>query len=67
MNLEYLIKGLQTKDVIGNLQTEITGVNIDSRRIEEGHLFIAVKGTQVDGHTYINKAIEKGAERSFST
>lgn len=61
MNLEYLIKGLQTKDVIGNLQTEITGVNIDSRRIEEGHLFIAVKGTQVDGHTYINKAIEKGA------
>lgn len=61
MNLEYLIKDLQIKDTIGNLQIDITGVNIDSRRIEEGHLFIAVKGTQVDGHNYICKAIEKGA------
>ena len=40
---------------------EIVGVNIDSRKIEANHLFIAVKGTQVDGHRYIETAIEKGA------
>ena len=34
---------------------------MDSRLIEPGHIFVAVKGTQTDGHTYIQKAIEKGA------
>lgn len=45
----------------GDLNIPISGVNIDSRRIEKGHLFIAVKGTQVDGHTFIDKAISQGA------
>ena len=36
-------------------------MNIDSRKIENGHLFIAMKGTQVDGHKFISKAIELGA------
>jgi UDP-N-acetylmuramoyl-L-alanyl-D-glutamate--2,6-diaminopimelate ligase len=36
-------------------------VNIDSRRIADGHLFVAVPGTQTDGHRFINKAIEQGA------
>ena len=40
---------------------DVTGVNIDSRRIENGHLFVAIKGTQVDGHQFIGKAIEQGA------
>ena len=40
---------------------DITGVNIDSRRIEKGHLFIAIPGTQTDGHNFIPKAIEQGA------
>ena len=39
----------------------LKGVNIDSRKIENGHLFIAMKGTQVDGHKFISKAIELGA------
>jgi UDP-N-acetylmuramoyl-L-alanyl-D-glutamate--2,6-diaminopimelate ligase len=37
-------------------------VNIDSRRIADGHLFVAMKGTQVDGHKFIAKAIEQGAK-----
>lgn len=45
----------------GNIDVEIKGVNIDSRKIENGHLFIAMKGTQVDGHKFISKAIELGA------
>ena len=37
------------------------GVNIDSRKIEKGHLFVAIKGTQTDGHQFISKAQELGA------
>jgi UDP-N-acetylmuramoyl-L-alanyl-D-glutamate--2,6-diaminopimelate ligase len=47
--------------VKGNLQIEITGVNIDSRQVKKGNLFFAVKGTAVDGHKFIGKAIEAGA------
>ena len=46
----------------GTADIEITGVDIDSRRIREGHLFVAMKGTQVDGHKFIPKAIELGAK-----
>ena len=62
MVLEELIKGLKTVSVCGQTYIEITGVNIDSRRIKEGHLFIAQRGTQVDGHKFIPKAIELGAK-----
>ena len=61
MTLNQLIKGLNIISIKGDDKCEITGVNIDSRQVADGHLFIAVKGTQVDGHTYIGKAIEKGA------
>ncbi|KIP61378.1 UDP-N-acetylmuramoyl-L-alanyl-D-glutamate--2,6-diaminopimelate ligase [Prevotella pectinovora] len=62
MVLEELIKGLKTVSVCGQTDIEITGVNIDSRRIKDGHLFIAQRGTQVDGHKFIPKAIELGAK-----
>lgn len=62
MVLEELIKGLKAVSVCGQTDIEITGVNIDSRRIKEGHLFIAQRGTQVDGHKFIPKAIELGAK-----
>lgn len=45
----------------GNIETEINGINIDSRQVGKGDVFIAVKGTQSDGHAYIGKAIENGA------
>lgn len=61
MKLEEIIKGTVTEEIKGDLQKEISGIHIDSRRIEPGHLFVALKGTQADGHTYIEKAIEKGA------
>ena len=40
---------------------DITGIHADSRKIQPGYLFVAVKGIQSDGHDYIEKAIEKGA------
>lgn len=44
---------------------EIRGVSIDSRKIEEGNLFIPFKGEHVDGHQYVKSAIEKGAGASL--
>ena len=61
MKLEKIIKGITVNEIIGDMAQEISGINMDSRLIEPGHIFIAVKGTQTDGHTYIQKAIEKGA------
>ena len=62
MELKELLKAITVVDIKGNDDVEITGVNIDSRRIKDGHLFIAMKGTQVDGHKFIPKAIELGAK-----
>ena len=61
MKLSELIEKLNPLEVKGDLNKDITGVNIDSRQVKEGHLFIAVKGTQVDGHKFIPKAVEQGA------
>jgi len=57
MKLNEVLKNIQPLKVIGDAEVEVTGVNIDSRRIQDGHLFIAMKGTQVDGHKFISKAI----------
>lgn len=62
MKLSELLKGVKPLGIVGDASTEITGVNIDSRRIKQGHLFVAMKGTQVDGHKFIGKAIELGAK-----
>ena len=62
MKLKELLKDIPVVDIIGSDEVEITGVNIDSRRIKEGHFFVAMKGTQVDGHKFIPKAIELGAK-----
>ena len=61
MKLNELLKNITPIKIIGNDDVEITGVNIDSRRIKTGHLFVAMNGTQVDGHQFIGKAIELGA------
>ena len=61
MKLNELLKYVKPLCVIGNEEVDITGVNIDSRKIEKGHLFVAIKGTQTDGHKFIPKALELGA------
>lgn len=59
--MNELFKVLPTAEVAGAMDIEITGVNIDSRQVLPGHLFMAMRGTQTDGHAYISAAIEKGA------
>ena len=61
MKLENIIKSVNVCEIKGNVDKEIAGIQMDSRMVEAGHLFVAVKGTQTDGHAYIEKAIEKGA------
>jgi len=64
MKLSELLKNVKPLNIAGNDKTDITditGINIDSRKIEKGHLFVAIKGTQTDGHRFIPKAIELGA------
>ena len=62
MKLSELLKNIKPTVIIGDDNIDITGVNIDSRRVADGHLFVAMKGTQVDGHKFIAKAIEQGAK-----
>jgi len=45
----------------GDMNVDVKGICFDSRKVRPGFLFIAVKGTQSDGHEYITKAIDSGA------
>lgn len=61
MKLKDIISEEKPLRIEGNADIEITGVNIDSRKVAQGNLFVAIKGTVVDGHAYIDKAIAQGA------
>ena len=61
MKLNELLKNIKPIQIIGDEDIDISGVNIDSRKIQKGHLFVAMRGTQVDGHTFIGKALDLGA------
>lgn len=61
MLLKSMLNGLEHELVFGDVNIDISSVHQDSRKVSEGTLFIAIKGFQSDGHTYIDKAIDKGA------
>ena len=61
MRLNDIIKDIQVITAKGNTDIDICDIDIDSRKVAEGHLFVAIKGTQTDGHQYIGKAISNGA------
>ncbi len=62
MKLNELIKDITYQQIIRpKEEAEITGINIDSRQVQPGDIFIAMKGTQVDGHKFIDSAAENGA------
>lgn len=61
MNIEQLITKSKPISIIGQTDVEINGIEIDSRKILPGKVFVAIRGTQTDGHNFISKAIELGA------
>lgn len=63
MRLNDLLREIQyTRLILPKEEVSVSGVNIDSRLVEEGGMFIAIRGTQADGHAYIPSAEEKGAK-----
>ena len=61
MKLSELLKNVKPTAIVGDAGREVTGIEIDSRKVAAGGLFVAMKGTQVDGHKFIPKAVEQGA------
>ncbi len=61
MLLQELLAAIQTISIQGNPEVEVSAIAFDSRKIASGSLFVATVGTAVDGHDYIEAAIEKGA------
>ena len=59
--LQNILFGVKLREVVGATQQEITGLQIDSRKITPGAAFVAIKGAQSDGNDFIQKAIENGA------
>lgn len=59
--LSEILQSVSIKKVIGNVEIPFTSIVFDSRKVNRGCLFVAVKGTLSDGHKYISLAIENGA------
>lgn len=61
IKLEDLLLNLKVNSIIGYADLDLTGIAMDSRKVEPGFLFVAVKGVQTDGHQFIETAIANGA------
>lgn len=64
-NLNDLLAEIPGAAVTGPTDLLVAAITLDSRKVREGTLFVAVRGTQADGHTFIEKAIELGANVIF--
>ncbi len=61
ITLQDILYRSRTKEIRGSLNKEVLSVAFDSRKVVDGSLFVAIVGTQVDGHNFIQTSIEKGA------
>ena len=61
MKIKEILVNCNLLDLVGDKDIDITKVSFDSRDVDSGTLFFAVRGTQTDGHAYIEKAVEQGA------
>lgn len=62
MILSDLLQNISLKSTFGNSEIEVTGIQFDSRKVVNGSVFVATRGTATDGHDFIGAAIEKGAK-----
>ncbi|WP_428223493.1 UDP-N-acetylmuramoyl-L-alanyl-D-glutamate--2,6-diaminopimelate ligase [Flavobacterium sp.] len=61
MNLKDILYKVAIEAVHGSTEVEVNQIHFDSRKIENNDVFVAIKGTLSDGHTFIDKAISLGA------
>ena len=61
MKIKEILVNCNLLEIEGNKDLDLLDMTFDSRQVKPGSLFFAVRGTQVDGHDYIDKAVEKGA------
>ncbi|MGX9245532.1 MULTISPECIES: UDP-N-acetylmuramoyl-L-alanyl-D-glutamate--2,6-diaminopimelate ligase [Sphingobacterium] len=62
MDLKKVLHAIPVQQVVGNLEeVDVHSLCFDSRKVELGSLFIAVRGVQTDGHLFVDKAITSGA------
>lgn len=61
MKLNEILNGIEALEVLGDRQADIAAVTLDSRSVESGSMFFALRGTDSDGHDYIASAVENGA------
>jgi UDP-N-acetylmuramoyl-L-alanyl-D-glutamate--2,6-diaminopimelate ligase len=61
MKLEKLVQNINCLEVFGTLNREVSGIEFDSRKVENDSVFVAQRGVHVDGHKFISSAVEKGA------
>lgn len=61
MILKSLLKGLDYEVIKGNEESKVQNIRYDNRKIEQGDAFVCVKGFKVDGHSFVDNAIKKGA------
>ena len=61
MKLKSILIGMKGLKARGDLEQEIVGIESNSQKVEKGYMFVAIKGFNVDGHQYIESAIENGA------
>ncbi|MEI7960194.1 MAG: UDP-N-acetylmuramoyl-L-alanyl-D-glutamate--2,6-diaminopimelate ligase [Chitinophagaceae bacterium] len=59
--LQDILFGVSLREVVGSTQLSIKDIQIDSRKVQEGSVFVAIRGIQADGHEFIETAIQKGA------
>jgi UDP-N-acetylmuramoyl-L-alanyl-D-glutamate--2,6-diaminopimelate ligase len=60
--LEDILKRVATISIKGNTEKSVSEIIFDSRKAKTGSLFVAVRGTQVDGHDFLESAIQKGSD-----
>ncbi len=61
MKLRELLRGIEPVEILGNTEISVTGLHYDSRRIQPGHVFAAVRGEKTDGNQFVSQALEGGA------
>ena len=62
MELSQILSGIEGLVLRGDIHTEVSSIEYDSRNVKFDSLFVAIKGFKTDGHEYINNAIDSGAK-----